>query len=59
MTIEILWAISFCFCFISLIGLRYIARFHTKFYKIFGDILLVSLGAQIASIILLFAQGVM
>ncbi len=55
MTIEILWAISFCFCFISLIGLRYIARFHTKFYKIFGDILLVSLGAQIASIILLFA----
>lgn len=57
MAIDILWAISFCFSFIALIGLRYIARFHTRFYKIFGDILLVSLGAQIASIILLFVQG--
>ena len=58
MAIEILWAISFCFCFVSLIGLRYLARTHTKFQKIFGDILLVSLGAQIASIILLFVQEV-
>lgn len=53
MTLDFLWACSFWLCFVSIFGLRYLRRFN-GLMKVFSDLLMISLGAQIASIIMMF-----